>query len=130
MERQRTGNGTVGSNPTPSANKSLEELSGVRGPESVEVWELQMIVAVKDRDPEVRILPPPTLLKEKGDMSVQSPCIGMCYDIDLKKRVCLGCYRSVKEVAEWYDMTDAQKKAVLKRCKQRSRREEHGRSIR
>lgn len=61
-------------------------------------------------------------------MSVRSPCIGMCYDIDLKKQVCLGCYRSVEEVAEWHDMTDPQKRATLKRCKQRSKEDggKHG----
>ncbi len=55
-------------------------------------------------------------------MPVRSPCIGMCYDIDLKNKVCLGCYRSVKEVEEWHDMTDTQRRAALKRCKKRSRK--------
>lgn len=57
-------------------------------------------------------------------MAIRSPCIGRCHAIDLEKRICLGCYRSTEEIAEWHDMTDAQKKAALKRCKQRSK-EQH-----
>ncbi len=54
-------------------------------------------------------------------MSVRSPCISMCWDIDLKKKVCQGCYRSLDEVETWHDMTDPQKRATLKRCKKRSK---------
>ena len=60
-------------------------------------------------------------------MSVGSPCIGMCWDVDKKRNVCLGCFRSVDEVEEWDDMTNAQKRATLKRCKQRSK-EQYGNS--
>ncbi len=54
-------------------------------------------------------------------MPVRSPCIGMCWNIDEKRNACLGCFRSLDEVAEWDDMTDAQRRATLKRCKQRSK---------
>ena len=55
-------------------------------------------------------------------MSVRSPCISMCWNIDEKKEVCLGCFRSTEEVEGWYDMTDAERRAALKRCKQRSKK--------
>jgi len=54
-------------------------------------------------------------------MSVKSPCIGRCFDIDYRKRICLGCYRSSKEIAGWQDMPDTERRAVLKLCQQRSK---------
>jgi hypothetical protein len=54
-------------------------------------------------------------------MPIRSPCIGKCFDIDYKKRICLGCYRSSEEIAKWFEMTDTDRRAALKLCKQRSK---------
>lgn len=41
-----------------------------------------------------------------------SPCIGVC-TIDEDSGFCLGCARSLKEVAQWRKLDDVQKKAIL-----------------
>ena len=41
-----------------------------------------------------------------------SPCINICR-LDARGVLCLGCYRSVDEIANWSVYTPAQKQAVL-----------------
>ncbi len=43
---------------------------------------------------------------------VQSPCINVCA-IDLNTGWCLGCYRSLDEIAGWRDFSADEKRAVL-----------------
>lgn len=44
---------------------------------------------------------------------VRSPCINICR-LDAQ-RVCVGCLRSVDEIAGWRALSDAQRRAVLAR---------------
>lgn len=53
-------------------------------------------------------------------LSVASPCIGVC-TIDEDSGFCLGCARSLKEVAAWRRLTDSQKQAVLNALPERKR---------
>jgi hypothetical protein len=46
--------------------------------------------------------------------SVPSPCINVC-TIDPNTGWCLGCYRSLHEIAGWLDFSTAEKRAVLAR---------------
>ena len=50
---------------------------------------------------------------------LQSPCISVC-SLD-EKDVCIGCHRSVTEITAWARMDNDQRRAVLLRCRERSR---------
>ncbi len=54
--------------------------------------------------------------------TIKSPCQLICtYDTD---NICVGCYRSAWEVANWDNLTNEQKKEVLENTAKR--REEKG----
>ena len=43
---------------------------------------------------------------------IQSPCVNIC-SIDPRSRLCLGCGRTLEEVASWSTLTPAQRAAVM-----------------
>lgn len=45
-------------------------------------------------------------------MSVSSPCIRICR-IDAESRLCIGCWRTLDEIAAWGGMTETQRLAVM-----------------
>lgn len=47
-----------------------------------------------------------------------SPCIGICR-IDDHRACCIGCRRTIEEIAGWREFTDAQRRAVWQRLTQR-----------
>lgn len=47
---------------------------------------------------------------------IKSPCIDVCITRD---GVCIGCYRSLEEMAGWPSYTEEQKKEVLENIKKR-----------
>ena len=51
---------------------------------------------------------------------IKSPCIGVCQAN--ARGYCIGCYRSRQERFTWKDMTDDEKREVLRLCKQREAR--------
>jgi uncharacterized protein len=44
-------------------------------------------------------------------MKIDSPCVNICR-LD-EHRICVGCLRSVEEIAGWSRMTDLEKAAVI-----------------
>lgn len=48
--------------------------------------------------------------------NVKSPCIAVCR---VKGGVCIGCFRTTKEITEWYDATPERKHQIVKDAKQR-----------
>ena len=44
--------------------------------------------------------------------SIKTPCIQVCV-VDGESGLCLGCFRSLAEIAGWVRLTDAQRDAVL-----------------
>ncbi|MDN3517000.1 DUF1289 domain-containing protein [Aquisalimonas lutea] len=44
----------------------------------------------------------------------ESPCVGLC-QMDGERRHCLGCGRTLDEIASWSRMSVAQKREVLQR---------------
>ena len=54
----------------------------------------------------------------KAEMSPASPCLGICL-MDPRTRTCRGCLRTIEEIAGWYDATNAEKRAILKRLDER-----------
>lgn len=51
--------------------------------------------------------------------TVVSPCIGVCSMDDLSG-LCLGCYRTIEEIQNWWDMDDANKQAVIAQADHRA----------
>ncbi len=52
-----------------------------------------------------------------NDNEPQSPCISVCVLDD--KGICMGCYRSAEEVADWLMSDAAGKQAILERAEAR-----------
>jgi hypothetical protein len=53
-----------------------------------------------------------------SETEVQSPCIGVC-SMDDSTGFCLGCYRSLDEIQQWWDLDNPQKRAVIELASQR-----------
>jgi predicted Fe-S protein YdhL (DUF1289 family) len=51
-------------------------------------------------------------------MSIQSPCVHVC-EMSQDKDVCLGCNRTLAEIANWSRLTDTQKISVILDAQQR-----------
>jgi len=47
-----------------------------------------------------------------NQQEIKSPCISVCAMDDLSG-LCLGCYRTLDEIKDWWDMTPAQQKNLL-----------------
>lgn len=43
---------------------------------------------------------------------IESPCIKLC-QMDARRGVCAGCYRTLDEIARWSEMGDAERARVL-----------------
>jgi len=50
---------------------------------------------------------------------VPSPCVNVC-QMDPRSGLCLGCRRTLREIADWLEMTAEEKLAVLERVAQRA----------
>ncbi len=51
-------------------------------------------------------------------MSQETPCIAVCF-IDPKAKLCLGCGRTLPEIARWHAMDSAERLAVMATLHQR-----------
>ncbi|MCF7203356.1 DUF1289 domain-containing protein [Pseudomonas oligotrophica] len=50
---------------------------------------------------------------------VASPCVSLCA-LD-EHDLCLGCQRSAQEITRWGQMSDDERREVLRRCDKRAR---------
>lgn len=53
-----------------------------------------------------------------NDEPVASPCINVC-SVDAGGRYCLGCYRTLAEIAAWSELGAEQRRAVLAAAERR-----------
>ncbi|PPD56603.1 MAG: DUF1289 domain-containing protein [Methylotenera sp.] len=53
-----------------------------------------------------------------SDLDIQSPCIGVCSMDDLTG-LCQGCYRTLEEIQQWWDLDSNQKKQVIHQVAER-----------
>lgn len=53
------------------------------------------------------------------DSPVRSPCVTICALDD--QDICIGCYRSVREIAVWSQASDEQKRAIVEHAEARYR---------
>lgn len=52
---------------------------------------------------------------------VESPCVKVCV-IHPEERLCVGCYRTIEEIATWSRLTPAERRAVMEDLPARSPR--------
>ena len=57
--------------------------------------------------------------RAQGDRSGASSCVSVCVLDPAGTGVCVGCGRTLDEVAAWSDMTNAQRRDVVARLPQR-----------
>lgn len=50
--------------------------------------------------------------------TIASPCVGVC-SIDRETRFCLGCFRSMEEIAHWSRYDDPKRLEVIEALRQR-----------
>lgn len=50
----------------------------------------------------------------------QSPCIQVCR-MDARNRYCLGCFRTLDEIAQWTRLSEAERREVLVKLPERRR---------
>ena len=50
---------------------------------------------------------------------VKSPCIDVC-KIDYESGYCIGCNRTIEEIANWGSFNDSQKKKILTKVKKKN----------
>ncbi|ABC29025.1 predicted Fe-S protein [Hahella chejuensis KCTC 2396] len=55
-----------------------------------------------------------------GERIVRSPCVSICALDD--DDICIGCHRSVEEIAAWSRMSNEQRMDVLKKVADRERK--------
>jgi hypothetical protein len=60
--------------------------------------------------------------REARDASVPSPCVGVCR-LDDTDRYCVGCLRTLDEIARWAGMTREERLRVIAELPARRRRE-------
>ena len=51
-------------------------------------------------------------------MTTESPCIRIC-TLDATGELCLGCFRTLDEIAAWTQLSEAERAVVLARLPQR-----------
>ncbi|MDO8960632.1 MAG: DUF1289 domain-containing protein [Methylophilus sp.] len=52
------------------------------------------------------------------EQTIASPCIGVCSMDDLSG-LCMGCFRTIEEIRNWWDMDDTSKQAILAQASER-----------
>ena len=62
-------------------------------------------------------------MKHASDRTVASPCISVCV-MDEASGLCAGCYRTLDEIADWGNLSNEGKRAVIDELA--ARRNRHG----
>ncbi len=52
-----------------------------------------------------------------SESSPESPCVSICA-LD-ENDICMGCYRSAQEITDWFMASDAEKREILARVRER-----------
>jgi predicted Fe-S protein YdhL (DUF1289 family) len=57
-------------------------------------------------------------IKSNAPVDEESPCVGACM-VDQNHGYCVGCWRTLREISDWFRYNPAQKRAVLAELKPR-----------
>ena len=50
---------------------------------------------------------------------VDSPCVSICI-IHPQAKICTGCFRTIDEISSWSNMSDSERKRIIKELSNRS----------
>ena len=50
---------------------------------------------------------------------VDSPCVSICI-IHPQAKICTGCFRTIDEISSWSNMSDSERKGIIKELPNRS----------
>ncbi|MDC1310941.1 DUF1289 domain-containing protein [Burkholderiales bacterium] len=50
--------------------------------------------------------------------SIESPCVAIC-QLNTKTGICTGCFRTMDEISHWIELSDDDKREVLRTAKDR-----------
>lgn len=53
-----------------------------------------------------------------NDPAVNSPCVGVC-TMNAATELCAGCYRTIEEIRQWWDMSEEQRAELIYQLEQR-----------
>jgi uncharacterized protein len=59
--------------------------------------------------------------QQPGQLSLETPCVNICL-LDNETGLCLGCGRTIAEIAGWAGMSDAERRAVMATLPERMER--------
>jgi uncharacterized protein len=51
-------------------------------------------------------------------MSISSPCIKVCF-VDPDAKLCVGCFRTLPELAQWTNLSDTERAAITEALPER-----------
>ena len=60
-------------------------------------------------------------MRMNSETPISSPCVKVCV-VDGESGLCLGCYRTLKEVASWTSLTDAARADLMSELPRRRSR--------
>jgi len=53
--------------------------------------------------------------------TIESPCVDIC-QLNTKTGICTGCFRTMDEISQWIELSDDDKREVLRTAKDRERK--------
>jgi predicted Fe-S protein YdhL (DUF1289 family) len=59
---------------------------------------------------------------------VETPCINVCL-LDEEAGLCVGCGRSIQEIARWASMNDVERRAIMRDLPARKERVERAKGV-
>ena len=60
-------------------------------------------------------------MTELSDQDPASPCVGVCM-MNPQTDLCEGCFRTLDEIAQWWDYSSSEKRQVLVQTEERCNR--------
>jgi len=58
---------------------------------------------------------------QPGKISLETPCVNICL-LDSETGLCVGCGRSIAEIAGWASMSDSERRAIMATLSERMER--------
>jgi uncharacterized protein len=71
-----------------------------------------------------RAFPRVSMMMDDRAPAIESPCIGVC-QVDGRTQSCIGCGRSLDEIARWLSFSDAERRAIMERLAADQRPDEY-----
>ena len=57
----------------------------------------------------------------EANQNIKSPCVAICR---VRKGICIGCFRTAKEITEWWDADPTRKLQIIHDAEQRKKEQD------